>query len=76
MNAVSRLTAKELNLAARTVFAEAATEGLNGQMAVAQRCTISCTTTLSEQMVQALEKHSKRLLKMPTPHQPIRYPGK
>ena len=36
MNAVSRLTAKELNLAARTVFAEAATEGLNGQMAVAQ----------------------------------------
>ena len=30
MNAVSRLTAKELNLAARTVFAEAATEGLNG----------------------------------------------
>ena len=34
MNAVSRLTAKELNLAARTVFAEAATEGLNGQMAV------------------------------------------
>lgn len=36
MNAVSRLTAKELNLAARTVFAEAATEGLNGQMVVAQ----------------------------------------
>ena len=36
MNAVSKLTAKELNLAARTVFAEAATEGLNGQMAVAQ----------------------------------------
>ena len=30
------MTAKELNLAARTVFAEAATEGLNGQMAVAQ----------------------------------------
>ena len=67
MNAVSRLTAKELNLAARTVFAEAATEGLNGQMVVAQ--------TLSEQMVQALEKHSKRLLKMPTPHQPIRISG-
>ncbi len=31
-----KMTAKELNLAARTVFAEAATEGLNGQMAVAQ----------------------------------------
>ena len=30
-----KMTAKELNLAARTVFAEAATEGLNGQMAVA-----------------------------------------
>ena len=29
MNAVSRLTAKELNLAARTVFAEAATESLS-----------------------------------------------
>lgn len=36
MNAVSKLTAKELNLAARTVFAEAATEGLDGQMAVVQ----------------------------------------
>ena len=31
-----KMTAKELNLAARTVFAEAATEGVNGQMAVAQ----------------------------------------
>ena len=31
-----KMTAKELNLAARTVFAEAATEGLDGQMAVAQ----------------------------------------
>ena len=31
-----KMTAKELNLAARTVFAEVATEGLNGQMAVAQ----------------------------------------
>lgn len=30
------MTAAELNLAARTVFAEAATEGLDGQMAVAQ----------------------------------------
>ena len=30
------MTAKELNLAARTVFAKAATEGLDGQMAVAQ----------------------------------------
>ena len=33
---IKKMTAKELNLAARTVFAEAATEGLNGQMAVAQ----------------------------------------
>lgn len=31
-----RITAKELNLIARTLFAEAATEGLDGQMAVAQ----------------------------------------
>lgn len=75
MNAVSRLTAKELNLAARTVFAEAATEGLNGQMAVAQTMYDQRTTTLSEQMVQVLEKHSKRLLKMPTPHQQIRISG-
>lgn len=30
------MTAKELNLIARTLFAEAATEGLDGQMAVAQ----------------------------------------
>lgn len=30
------MTAKELNLIARTVFAEAATEGIDGQMAVAQ----------------------------------------
>ena len=36
MNAVSRLTAKELNLAARTVFAEAATEGAAEAPAVAE----------------------------------------
>ena len=34
-----KMTAKELNLAARTVFAEAATEGLNGQMAVPVRAS-------------------------------------
>ena len=69
------MTAKELNLAARTVFAEAATEGLDGQMAVAQTMYDQLHQTLSERMVQALERHSKRLLKMPTLCQPIRISG-
>ena len=75
MNAVSRLTAKELNLAARTVFAEAATEGLNGQMAVAQTMYDQLHHNIIGADVQALENHSKRLLKMPIPHQPIRISG-
>lgn len=75
MNAVSRLTAKELNLAARTVFAEAATEGLNGQMVVAQTMYDQLHHNIIGADGSGFGKTLEEVIKMPTPHQPIRISG-